>query len=65
MKAEVVELEQIAANVQQIKIVPLQGSLPFTVGSHIDISVLIIELPEIRSYSLIGEYRKNEPIPLR
>jgi vanillate O-demethylase ferredoxin subunit len=59
--AVVVETEQVAANVMQLRIAPANGTEKFTVGAHIDVSVLINEVSEIRSYSLVGRYRTNEP----
>ena len=60
-EAKVLETNQVANNVREIKIQPLKGSQPFTVGAHIDVSVLINDLPEIRSYSLVGAYVQGEP----
>ncbi|MFX0557841.1 PDR/VanB family oxidoreductase [Maribacter sp. CXY002] len=53
--------QQVAANVMQLQIEPETGTEKFTVGSHIDVSVLIDDIPEIRSYSLIGSYEPNAP----
>lgn len=57
--ASVTAIEDKANNVRQISIKPLEGVKAFTVGSHIDISVLINGIPEIRSYSLIGTAAQN------
>jgi len=53
--------EQVAANVMQFKIAPQNGTQKFTVGAHLDVSVLINDIPEIRSYSLVGNYNPNAP----
>ena len=58
--AKVTAIEDKANNVRQISIKPLEGVKAFTVGSHIDISVLINGIPEIRSYSLIGTEAKED-----
>ncbi|MBM1107335.1 oxidoreductase [Aurantibacter crassamenti] len=60
--ATVVAIEQVAKSVMQIQILPLNGATEcYTVGSHIDVSVLIDGKTEIRSYSLVGEYESNTP----
>lgn len=59
--AVVTRTEQVASNVMQIQITPGTGTEKFSVGSHIDVSVLIDEVPEIRSYSLVGQYHPNAP----
>ena len=59
--ATVIHTEQVAANVMQIHIAPNGGTERFSVGSHIDVSVLINGHPEIRSYSLVGQYRTSSP----
>jgi ferredoxin-NADP reductase len=61
MEAEVLDMEEVAPNIRQIQIQALNGSIPFTVGAHIDVSVLVNDLPEIRSYSLVGMYERNQP----
>lgn len=61
MDGVVTKTEQVAANVMQIHIMPTSGTEKFTVGSHIDVSVLINDVLEIRSYSLVGRYQSNEP----
>lgn len=60
MGATVADIKQVADNVRQITIKPHSNAEPFTVGSHIDVSVYINDLPEIRSYSLIGRDASNE-----
>ncbi|MFK8163935.1 MAG: PDR/VanB family oxidoreductase [Lewinella sp.] len=59
--ATVIDGVEIADNVRQIRMQPSGGSQAFTVGSHIDCSVYIDELPEVRSYSLIGRSAPGEP----
>ena len=59
--AVVSKIEKIADNVMEIQIMPEHGTAVFTVGSHIDISVLINDTPEVRSYSLVGQYETNSP----
>lgn len=60
INATVVAIEQVAASVLQIQIQPDSGTIkPYTVGSHINVSVLIDGKTEIRSYSLVGEYQSN------
>jgi ferredoxin-NADP reductase len=60
INATVVAIEQVAASVLQIQIQPASGTIkPYTVGSHINVSVLIDGKTEIRSYSLVGEYQSN------
>jgi vanillate O-demethylase ferredoxin subunit len=39
--------------VRQLEIQPTSGVQPFTAGAHLDVSVLINDQPEIRSYSLL------------
>jgi len=60
-EAKVIRITQVATNVRQIELQVVGGSQPFTVGAHLDVSVLINNLPEIRSYSLIGQYKKQQP----
>jgi ferredoxin-NADP reductase len=60
MEARVTATKQVASNVLQIDIQPDDGALPFTAGAHIDVSVLINDLPEIRSYSLVGVYEASQ-----
>lgn len=59
INAQVTAIEDKANNVRQIRIKPLEGVKAFTVGSHIDVSLLINGVPEIRSYSLIGIEAQN------
>ena len=59
--AVVGKMEKVAENVMEIQLIPAQGTAVFTVGSHVDISVLINDVPEVRSYSLVGQYEPNSP----
>jgi len=61
MSAVVTDIKKVADTVFQIKIQALDGTHPFTVGSHIDISVLVNGVPEVRSYSLVGQYESDQP----
>lgn len=60
-EATVVATADVAANVRQIEIAPAAGAQPYGAGAHLDVSLLINEKPEIRSYSLIGLYRPSQP----
>jgi len=60
-EATIEVVEQVAANVMQFKIRPKNGTQKFTVGAHLDVSVLINDIPEIRSYSLVGSYEPHAP----
>jgi len=60
--ATVVAVEQVAKSVMQLQILPISGTTEsYTVGAHIDVSVLIDGKTEIRSYSLVGEHTSNLP----
>ncbi|MEN8746717.1 PDR/VanB family oxidoreductase [Wenyingzhuangia sp.] len=60
--ARVISRLQVAENVLQIQIMPASGTTKsFTVGSHIDVAILINNEIEIRSYSLVGESTPNTP----
>ncbi len=61
MDATVTNIKKVADSIFQIKIQALDGTHPFTVGSHIDISVLVNGQPEIRSYSLVGKFEPDQP----
>lgn len=59
--ATVGEIDQVAKSVMQIQILPTSGTVDsYTVGAHLDVSVLIDGKTEIRSYSLVGEYDSNK-----
>jgi ferredoxin-NADP reductase len=60
-EATIVATADVAANVRQIEIAPAAGAQPYGAGAHLDVSLLIDEKPEIRSYSLVGPYRSNQP----
>ncbi|HKH22507.1 MAG TPA: PDR/VanB family oxidoreductase [Solirubrobacterales bacterium] len=45
----------VASDVRMIEIEPSAGAHPYPTGSHLDIAVEIDGLPDLRSYSLIGE----------
>lgn len=60
-EATIEAAEQVAADVMQLKISPQNGTQKFMVGAHLDVSVLINDIPEIRSYSLVGSYEPNAP----
>jgi vanillate monooxygenase ferredoxin subunit len=53
--ARVRDVHDVAADVRMIEIEPAAGTHPYPTGSHLDIAVRIDELPDIRSYSLVGE----------
>ena len=54
--AKVIEVADVAANVRLITLQPTEGAQRFSAGAHIDVSVLVNDLPEVRSYSLVGTY---------
>jgi len=60
-EAKIISAKPVANNVQQIEIMPSGGTYTFTPGSHIDVSVFIKGLPEIRSYSLVGLHEPGKP----
>ncbi|HEY2655644.1 MAG TPA: PDR/VanB family oxidoreductase [Solirubrobacteraceae bacterium] len=45
----------VASDVRMIEIVPSGVAVAYPTGSHIDIAVEIAGLPDVRSYSLVGE----------
>jgi ferredoxin-NADP reductase len=53
--AHVRAIRDVASDVRMIEIEPEAGARPYPTGSHLDIAVVIDELPDIRSYSLVGE----------
>lgn len=53
--ARIRDVRDVAADVRMIEIEPGAGAHPYPTGSHLDIAVMIDELPDIRSYSLVGE----------
>lgn len=48
-------VRDVASDVRMIEIEPAAGARAYATGSHLDIAVMIDELPDIRSYSLVGE----------
>lgn len=61
VEAVVVGTEQVADNVMQLYILPDNGTEKYTVGAHLDVSVLINDITEVRSYSLVGSFETNKP----
>jgi vanillate O-demethylase ferredoxin subunit len=59
-QAKVVKTTDVAANVSLLELEPETGAQPYSAGAHIDVTVLINGLPEIRSYSLVGMYAQME-----
>jgi vanillate O-demethylase ferredoxin subunit len=53
--ARVRAVRDVASDVRMIEIEPRIGAHPYPTGSHLDIAVVIDELPDLRSYSLVGE----------
>ena len=45
----------VASDVRLIEIEPEGGARPYPTGAHLDIAVIVDELPDVRSYSLVGE----------
>lgn len=60
-EAEVISTELVSSSVRQLELMPVNGTEVFTPGSHLSFEVMINNLPETRSYSLIGLYEKNKP----
>ena len=48
-------VRDVASDVRMVEIEPAAGARAYPTGSHLDIAVMIDELPDIRSYSLVGE----------
>ena len=48
-------VRDVADDVRLFELVPEDGTLPYRVGSHLDVQVLIDDKPEVRSFSLIGD----------
>lgn len=53
--ARVRAVRDVASDVRMIEIEPEAGAHEYPTGSHLDVAVVIDELPDIRSYSLVGE----------
>jgi ferredoxin-NADP reductase len=45
----------VASDVRLIEIEPECGARPYPTGAHLDIAVIVDELPDVRSYSVVGE----------
>jgi vanillate O-demethylase ferredoxin subunit len=54
-KATVRSARDVASDVRMIELEPAGGAQAYPTGAHLDIAVVIDELPDIRSYSLVGE----------
>ena len=54
-EARVRAVRDVASDVRMIEIEPSIGVRPYASGSHLDIAVDIDGLPDVRSYSLVGE----------
>lgn len=59
--ATVTAIHSVADHVRAIDIAPEGGALGFAPGAHIDISVMIGEKPDTRSYTLVGPARPGGP----
>jgi len=59
-QARVINITDVAANVRLFELEPEKGAIPYSVGAHIDVSVLINGLSTIRSYSLVGGYTQAD-----
>jgi vanillate O-demethylase ferredoxin subunit len=53
-RARVRAVHDVASDVRMIEIEPRVPAHPYPTGAHLDIAVIIDELPDIRSYSLVG-----------
>lgn len=53
--ARVRAVRDVARDVRLIEIEPEAGARPYPSGSHLDVAVMLGELPDVRSYSLVGE----------
>lgn len=53
--ARIRDVRDVASDVRLVEIEPQAGARPYPTGAHIDIAVRIDDLPDIRSYSLVGE----------
>jgi ferredoxin-NADP reductase len=49
------DVRDVASDVRMIEIEPEAEAWPYPTGAHLDIAVVIDELPDLRSYSLVGE----------
>src|SRR3954463_4369276 len=53
--ARVRAVRDVASDVRMVEIEPEDGAKPYPTGAHLDIAVIVDELPDVRSYSLVGE----------
>jgi vanillate O-demethylase ferredoxin subunit len=53
--ARVRDVRDVASDVRMVEIEPAAGAHPYPTGSHLDVAVIVDELPDVRSYSLVGE----------
>jgi ferredoxin-NADP reductase len=54
-RAHVRATHVLAGDVRLVELVPETGAEPYPLGSHLDVAVVLDGLPDVRSYSLIGE----------
>jgi ferredoxin-NADP reductase len=54
-QARIRATHDVASDVRMIEIEPSTGTRAYPTGSHIDIAVQLDGLPDVRSYSLVGE----------
>jgi vanillate O-demethylase ferredoxin subunit len=52
--ARVRAVRDVARDVRLLEIEPEGGTRPYPTGSHLDIAVMVGDLPDVRSYSLVG-----------
>jgi vanillate O-demethylase ferredoxin subunit len=55
-KGTVRAAHDVASDVRMIEIEPAGAPRRYPTGAHLDIAVVVDELPDIRSYSLVGEH---------
>jgi ferredoxin-NADP reductase len=48
-------IHDVADDVRLFEFVPEDGALPYRVGSHLDVQVMVDGKPEVRSFSLVGD----------
>jgi ferredoxin-NADP reductase len=48
-------VSDVAVDIRMIEIEPAHEARPYPTGSHLDIAIVVDELPDIRSYSLVGD----------
>ena len=54
-EARIRAVREVASDVRMLEIEPAGGVRPYPTGSHLDIAVEVDGLPDVRSYSLVGE----------